>query len=74
MWYRHDVTNADAIIALLGFQYKNLKFGYSYDVTISKLQNATGGAHEISLGYTFDTGSQYRSRRTRLNAIPSPSF
>ncbi len=74
MWYRHDVTNADAIIALLGFQYKNLKFGYSYDITISKLQNATGGAHEISLGYTFDTGSQYRSRRTRLDAIPSPSF
>lgn len=74
MWYRHDVTNADAIIALLGFQYKNLKFGYSYDITVSKLQNASGGAHEISLGYTFDTGSQYRSRRTRLDAIPSPSF
>lgn len=74
MWYRHDVTNADAIIALLGFQYKGLKFGYSYDITISKLQNSTGGAHEISLGYTFDTGSQYRSRRTRLDAIPSPSF
>jgi len=74
MWYRHDVTNADAIIALLGFQYKQLKFGYSYDITISKLQNATGGAHEISLGYTFDTGSKYRSRRTRLDAIPSPSF
>ncbi len=73
-WYRHDITNGDAIIVLLGFEYKNLRFGYSYDVTVSKLQNATGGAHEVSLGYTFDTGSQYRSRRTRLDAIPSPSF
>jgi len=73
-WYRHDVTNGDAVIVLLGFQHENLKFGYSYDITISKLQNATGGAHEISVGYTFDTGSQYRSRRTRLDAIPSPSF
>lgn len=73
-WYRHDITNADAIIVLLGFEYKSLRFGYSYDVTVSKLQNNTGGAHEISLGYTFDTGSQYRSRRTRLDAIPSPSF
>ena len=73
-WYRHDITNADAIIVLLGFQHNHLKFGYSYDVTISNLQNATGGAHEISVGYTFDTGSQYRSRRTRLDAIPSPSF
>jgi len=73
-WYRHDVTNADAVILLLGFQHDNLKFGYSYDITISKLQNATGGAHEISVGYTFDTGSKYRSRRTRLDAIPSPSF
>lgn len=74
LWYRNSITNADAIIALLGFQYNNLKFGYSYDITVSKLQNATGGAHEISFGYTFDTGSQYRSRRTRLEAIPSPSF
>lgn len=73
-WYRHDITNGDAIIVLLGFEYKNLRFGYSYDVTVSKLQNSTGGAHEVSLGYTFDTGSQYRSRRTRLDAIPSPSF
>jgi type IX secretion system PorP/SprF family membrane protein len=74
LWYRNSIQNADAIIALLGFQYNNLKFGYSYDITISRLQNATGGAHEISFGYTFDSGSQFRSRRTRLEAIPSPSF
>ncbi len=65
-WYRIG----DAIICLVGIQSSGLKFGYSYDITISKLSNAAGGAHEISLGYQFECHPHKRRFRT----ISCPSF
>jgi type IX secretion system PorP/SprF family membrane protein len=53
-WYRFNFENSDAVIALVGLQYDHWKIGYSYDMTLSKLRNDTGGAHEISLTYTWD--------------------
>jgi len=59
-WYRglpikefeNAGINQDAIAALIGFNLNNLSIGYSYDYTISGLNNAnTFGAHEISLTY-----------------------
>jgi len=49
LWYR----DRDSFILLAGVQHGVFKFGYSYDVTISKLTNATAGAHELSLGLNF---------------------
>ncbi len=49
LWYR----NQDSFIVLLGLQHGIFKIGYSYDVTVSKLTNATAGSHEISLGMQF---------------------
>ena len=49
LWYR----NNDSFILLVGFQKSIFKFGYSYDITVSKLTNATAGAHELSLGFLF---------------------
>lgn len=49
LWYR----NRDSFIVLLGVQQGIFKFGYSYDVTISKLTNITAGSHELSLGLQF---------------------
>jgi len=53
LWMRHNFGNPDAIIALLGFQAKNYKIGYSYDYTISNLTNRSGGSHEISIAWLF---------------------
>lgn len=52
-WFRHNFENADAFIVLVGINYKNLKIGYSYDITLSKIRSHTGGAHEISVAYLF---------------------
>lgn len=49
LWYR----GRDSFIMLLGVEAGQFRVGYSYDVTISKLTNATAGSHEISLGYQF---------------------
>jgi type IX secretion system PorP/SprF family membrane protein len=49
LWYR----NRDSFIVLIGIQHGMFKVGYSYDVTVSRLTNATGGSHELSLGFQF---------------------
>ena len=70
LWMRHNFGNPDAMIALVGFQTKNYKIGYSYDYTISNLTNRSGGAHEISIAWLFrrSTGS------TRFHEIKCPTF
>jgi type IX secretion system PorP/SprF family membrane protein len=49
LWYR----NNDSFILLVGVQKGIFKAGYSYDVTVSKLTNATAGSHELSIGMNF---------------------
>lgn len=49
LWYRHTISNSDAVIFMVGVNKGPIRFGYSYDVTISKLAGSSGGAHELSL-------------------------
>jgi type IX secretion system PorP/SprF family membrane protein len=69
-WFRHNFENADAIIVLVGIDYKNLKIGYSYDITLSKLKSNTGGAHEVSIGWQFNC----IEKRRKIRAIKAPGF
>jgi len=66
LWYRYN----ESVIALLGFKTGIMKFGYSYDITASKLTNTTAGSHEVSLGFQFNCKPKKRSFRT----ISCPSF
>jgi type IX secretion system PorP/SprF family membrane protein len=66
LWYR----NADAVIALIGFKQERYRIGYSYDVTISRLSNASAGAHEISLILNF----KCKVKKKRFNTIDCPTF
>ena len=66
VWYR----NKDSFIALLGITSQNVKIGYSYDVTVSKLTNASGGSHEVSFIINFNCKPKKRTFRT----ISCPSF
>jgi type IX secretion system PorP/SprF family membrane protein len=66
VWYRAK----DAFIALIGFHGDNFKFGYSYDVTTSKLTTATAGSHEISLTLQFKCKKKHR----RVRTVPCPTF
>jgi type IX secretion system PorP/SprF family membrane protein len=42
---------SDAAVAIVGLEFKGFKFGYSYDITTSKIKNHSNGSHEIMLGY-----------------------
>lgn len=44
----------DAIVIMAGIEIiPNLKFGYSYDLTLSDIKTYSSGTHEIMLGYCF---------------------
>jgi type IX secretion system PorP/SprF family membrane protein len=77
LWYRGIpfVTSqaGDAVIGLVGFKTDQLRIGYSYDFTISNLISSTGGAHEISLTYEFNSFTIGQQRK-RIRAIPCPEF
>jgi hypothetical protein len=77
-WFRHTINNPesgffdafDAVVLLFGVQWEKLKIGYSYDITVSNLTNASGGAHEISASYQFNCPE----KRKKVRAIKCPSF
>jgi len=70
LWYRQNFENADAVIAMAGIQYKNLRASFSYDATISRLSNSSGGAYEVSASWQFPCIEKRRS----IKAIKCPRF
>ncbi len=60
----------DAFILLIGVDSGTFKFGYSYDITTSKLTNASGGSHELSMGFNLNCKKPVKKFRT----ISCPSF
>ncbi|AYB33859.1 type IX secretion system membrane protein PorP/SprF [Chryseolinea soli] len=82
VWYRgkpfqKTVINSitqDALILYLGLYFKNLTIGYSYDFTISEMQTASGGAHEISIVYEFNSKPSNKSVKKKYKLIPCPTF
>ena len=82
-WYRgipllkrneEAVMNNDAFVALIGFDIpdRNLRIGYSYDVTISRLISDSGGAHEISIIYEF--AGKHSKRKNKRFLAPCAKF
>jgi type IX secretion system PorP/SprF family membrane protein len=51
--------NQDALISGIGLALKRLKIQYSYDLTVSKLLNETGGSHEIGVLFRFGSKDGY---------------
>lgn len=70
LWFRQNFENPDALIMLVGFEQSSYKFGYSYDLTVSKLTNITGGAHEVSFTWHF----KCPPKKKRIKAINCPTF
>ncbi len=80
VWYRglpldgfDNTKNSEAIISMFGLNMGDITFGYSFDYTISDLGIGSGGAHEISLIYTFSLADPRKpSREVRELRCPVP--
>ena len=80
IWYRGkpfestviNTVEQDALIIQMGMYFKNLTVGYSYDFTVSKMQTASGGAHELSIVMEFQTRPTTKKKKYKL--IPCPTF
>ena len=69
--YKPGYGNSDAVILMVGYQTENqLRFTYSYDITISKMTMKSGGAHEISLIYEWPRKAKNRKHKV----VPCPKF
>lgn len=54
IWAGATYRVQDAVAPMLGMMTKfGLKIGYSYDLTLSKINGYSSGTHEIMLGYCF---------------------
>jgi hypothetical protein len=83
-WYRgvpfkslNGIVNNESIVLLVGYTLKSLKdvlnIGYSYDYTISKLGPGSGGAHEFSIVYSWNSRDPRKPPKDKL-VIPCPDF
>lgn len=70
LWFRYNFENADAIIPFVGVHWKNLTAGFSYDVTLSQLKGASGGAYEATAQWQFPC----IEKRRHIKAIKCPRF
>jgi len=74
LWYRGipfasqgGLMNNDGLIFILGVNVGNIRFAYSYDLTLSELSGYSNGANELSLIFRFN---QNFKRREVRGAIP----
>jgi type IX secretion system PorP/SprF family membrane protein len=81
LWYRglpaksnnYGYMNHDALAVLLGFQAGKYKFGYSYDITVSRLSIASSaGSHELSVSYQWASKHNQKSMKKRI--MPCAKF
>ncbi|MFM1931296.1 MAG: hypothetical protein RL226_599 [Bacteroidota bacterium] len=81
LWYRglplksngYGYLNHDSFALIVGFDNGAVKFGYSYDFTISQLSIASsGGSHELS--YVYEWGNRKNLRASRKRIVPCAKF
>lgn len=70
--YKPTYPNRDALCLLVGVDLKDydMRIGYSYDLTLSKLVSNSTGSHEISIIYEIAK----RSKKSRKVLISCPKF
>ncbi|WP_375446769.1 PorP/SprF family type IX secretion system membrane protein [uncultured Fibrella sp.] len=74
LWYRNipfrrynQTSQRDALVGLLAVHLDQIMVQYSYDLTISSLAWASGGSHEITIWYGFDSLFSFSSKRRQAN-------
>lgn len=65
----------DAVVLMLGVKTKQMRIGYSYDITTSRLSVADSyGSHEISIVYEWPSEHKKKKKRRKQFIVPCPKF
>lgn len=72
--YRNVISNSDAVIGYIGVKKGKFRIGYSYDYTISKLANKTGGTHELSLTFNWTGDDNSLNPKKNKGYVPCPDI
>ena len=57
LWGGVSYRYGDALIGIIGLElFNGIRFGYSYDFTISDMGKNSSGSHEFMVNYCFDLG------------------
>jgi type IX secretion system PorP/SprF family membrane protein len=66
-WLGFSYRTSDAVTALLGVKFNRLVFGYSYDYTLTDLQNFNTGSHEVFISFKmFENNKSPWQKRNRV--------
>lgn len=71
--YEQGYQNNDAIAVVIGTKINDWRFGYSYDITISRLAANSGGAHEITMVYEL-ADKRKRKSMAKRRVVPCAKF
>ncbi|HPF66058.1 MAG TPA: type IX secretion system membrane protein PorP/SprF [Flavobacteriales bacterium] len=71
--YQPGYQNNDAIAILAGVMVNDLRIGYSYDLTISRLAGYTAGSHEVSLVYEL-ADRRKKKAMSKRRVVPCAKF
>ncbi|MBK7753975.1 MAG: type IX secretion system membrane protein PorP/SprF [Flavobacteriales bacterium] len=71
--YAPGEPNNDAIAILVGVMVNDLRIGYSYDLTLSRLSARSGGAHELTVTYELADRRRKRAMAKR-RVVPCAKF
>jgi len=52
-WVSAAYRTSNTLSLMIGFEYKDFIFGYSYDYDFNDIQQFSSGSHEIVVGYNF---------------------
>ncbi len=63
-WVGTSIRTGDAIALILEYQInKELRIGYAFDYTYSRLNSYSGGTHEVMIGYDFTRFAKIKTPR-----------
>jgi len=74
LWARHNITNFDALMLLLGLERGIFKFGYSYDMSFGQPGNFVADTHELSLVISLLEDPQDAKKRRRTKGLMCPNI
>ncbi len=71
--YGSGISNSESIVLMGGLIHNGFTVCYSYDMVVSQLASLSGGAHEISLLYQWQTDKSNRKGKKGYRSMPCPN-